>query len=187
MARTNPNSDAALEASEQAEFLMNAPIAAVAENYGVSIDEAVKMRVEAAIASAPPRLDVTVRQIEPKKNLIGYATLKFNDSFVVEDFKVLQSEKGIFVGIPSKAVSKDGKTEYRDTSKPITKEFRAALTEAVIAEYHAAIERLQARAAADKKPPFKEQMENGAKKAAEHNAGRPAPAKGGRSKGAELG
>jgi len=185
MAKTNPNSDAALEVSEQTEFLMNAPIAAVAENYGVSIDEAVNMRVAAAIASAPPKLDVTVRPIEPKGNLIGYATLKFNDSFVVEDFKVLQSEKGIFVGMPSRP-DKKSETGYRDTSKPITKEFRAVLTEAVTAEYHAAAERLQTRAAADpeKKTGLTEQMKNGAKQAAAHNA--VLPPKDSKDKNAEL-
>lgn len=81
---------------------------------------------------------------------------------------MLQSDKGIFVGMPS---------------KPYTKEFRAALTEAVTAEYHAAVERLQARAA--EKPGMQEQMANGAKQAAEHNAKKP-PAKGGKDKAAEI-
>jgi DNA-binding cell septation regulator SpoVG len=183
MAKIDPHSDAAHEVSDQAEFLMTAPIADVAKAYNRSIDEAVALRVAAAIASAPPKLDVTVRPIEPKGNLIGYATLKLNDSFVVEDFKVLQSEKGIFVGMPSKKDEKS-QTGYRDTAKPITKEFRAALTEAVTAEYHKAVERLQARAA-EQKQPIKKQLENGAKQAAQHNAKAP-PAKGGKDKSAEI-
>jgi len=133
----------------------------------------------AAVEALPIKLDVTVWPVEPKKNLIGYASLKINDSFVVDDFKVLQGEKGIFVGMPSKP---DGKGGYRDTAKPITKEFRAQLTEAVTAEYHAAIERLQSRDAVG----MKEQMANGAKQAAEHNAALPPKDKGGKAKSTEL-
>ncbi len=72
----NPNSDAALEVSDQAE-------------YNKSITEAM-----------PLKLDVSVRPIEPKGNLVGFASLKFNDSFVIDDFKVLESDKGLFVGMP---------------------------------------------------------------------------------------
>ena len=142
---------------------------------------------DTAVAEALPiKLDVTVWPTEPKKNLVGYASLKINDSFVVEGLKVLEGEKGLFVGMPSKS---DGKGGYRDTAKPITKAFREQLTEAVITEYHAAVEKLQSRAAAlpdgEKKAGMKSQMENGAKQAAAHNAARPAPAKGGKDKNAE--
>ena len=86
----------------------------------------------AAVEALPIKLDVTVWPVEPKKNLIGYASLKINDSFVVDDFKVLQGEKGIFVGMPSKP---DGKGGYRDTAKPITKEFRAQLWGLLVSVY----------------------------------------------------
>lgn len=58
--------------------------------------------------------------------------------------------------------------------KDIRKEFNAA----VIEEYHTAVERVQARAAALKdKPRMAEQMEKAGKQAAEHNASRPTPTK----------
>ena len=135
----------------------------------------------------PMKLEVSVRPIEPKGNLVGFASLKINDSFVIDDFKVLQSEKGIFVGMPSKP-DKTSKTGYRDTSRPITKEFRAELTEAVTAAYHAEVEKLQTRAAAVTAPEKKsipEQLDEGAKQAAKENAARPAPAKGSKAKNAE--
>lgn len=135
-------------------------------------------------AALPLKLDVSVRPIDPIKNLIGFASVKFNDCFVVEDFKILQSDKGLFVGMPSKP-DRGSKTGYRDTAKPITKEFRAELTEAVISAYHAEVEKLQARAAAiaapSEKPPEKQsipkQLAEGRKKAAKENAARPAPEK----------
>ena len=46
----------------------------------------------------PMKLDVSVRPIEPKGHLVGFASLKINDSFVIDDFKILQSDKGLFVG-----------------------------------------------------------------------------------------
>lgn len=73
-------------------------------------------------AALPLKLDVTARLIEPKGNLVGFASLKLNDCFVIDDFKILQSDKGIFVGMPSKP-DKTSKSGYRDTARPITMSF----------------------------------------------------------------
>lgn len=140
-----------------------------------------------AAPTLPIKLDVTVRPIEPKGNLVGFASLKINDSFVIDDFKILQNDKGIFVGMPSKP-DKSSKTGYRDTARPITKEFRAELTDAVTAAYHAEIEKLQARAAAiatPEKQSIPERLAEGAKQAAKDNAARPAPSKASKAKSEE--
>jgi len=100
-----------------------------------------------ATPTLPMKLDVTARLIEPKGNLVGFASLKINDSFVINDSKILQSDKGNFVGMPSKP-DRNSKIGYRDTARPITKEFRAELIKAVTAAYHAEVEKLQAT------PPF---------------------------------
>ena len=42
--------------------------------------------------AAPIKLDVSVRVIEPVKNLMGFASVKFNDCFVVENLKIVQDE-----------------------------------------------------------------------------------------------
>ena len=133
-------------------------------------------------AAAPLDFTVSVRPIEPKGNLLAFASVCFGNSFVVDDFKVLRSEKGLFVGMPSKPDRNSG-TGYRDTAKPITAEFRAALTGAVVAAYQAAIEKLQNRAAAveapaAEKPSIKKQLEAGTKQAAKEASEKPAPAKG---------
>ena len=39
--------------------------------------------------AAPIKLDVSVRVIEPVKNLMGFASVKFNDCFVVENLKIV--------------------------------------------------------------------------------------------------
>lgn len=135
----------------------------------------------------PMKLDVSVRPIEPKGNLVGFASLKINDSFVIDDFKILQGDKGLFVGMPSKP-DRNSKTGYRDTARPITKEFRAELTGAVTTAYREAVEKLQARAAAipnAEKQSIQKQLANGEKQAEKDNAVRPAPEKGGKTKNAE--
>lgn len=53
-----------------------------------------------AVPALPMKLDVSVRPIEPKGNLVGFASLKINNSFVIDDFKILQGDKGLFVGMP---------------------------------------------------------------------------------------
>jgi len=147
---------------------------------------AAPQETEQAAPTLPLKLDVTVRPINPMGNLVAFASLKINDCFVIDDFKVLQSDKGLFVGMPSKP-DKGSKTGYRDTARPITKEFRAELTGAVVTAYHAEVEKLQARAAAispPEKQSMKEQIAEGAAQAAKDNAARPAPAKG-KAKNAE--
>ena len=133
--------------------------------------------------AAPLKLDVSVRAIQPMGNLLGFASVKFNDCFVVEDFKILQTDKGLYVGMPSKP-DKTSRTGYRDTAKPITGDFRKQLQGAVLEAYSAEIGRLRAVAAAQERPSIKGQLEAGAKEAAKENAAL-APKKERPAKGAE--
>jgi len=73
-------------------------------------------------AAPPLQLEVTARPITPIGNLVGFASVKFNDCFVVEDFKILQNDKGMFVGMPSKP-DKSNNTGYRDTANPLPQTF----------------------------------------------------------------
>ena len=81
----------------------------------------------------PLKLDVRVRPITPKENLVGFAAITINDCFVVEGLKVCASEKGLYVNMPS-----------QQDCKPITADFRKQLNEAVAEGYGAAIEKMQA-------------------------------------------
>ena len=86
--------------------------------------------------AAPLKLDVSVRVIEPVKNLMGFASVKFNDCFIV------QGSKGLFLGMPSQP---DGKGGYRDMAYPVTKEFREQLNTAVLQAYEAKLEQMAER------------------------------------------
>ena len=92
--------------------------------------------------AAPMKLDVSVRVIEPVKNLMGFASVKVNDCFVVENLKIVQGSKGLFLGMPSQP---DGKGGYRDMAYPVTKEFREQLNTAVLQAYEAKLEQMAER------------------------------------------
>ena len=98
------------------------------------------MQPEGKAASAM-KLDVRVRPIAPIDNLLGFANVTINDSFVVEGFRICSGEKGLYVNMPS---AQDKSGNWRDTFKPITADARRQLTDAIVEGYGAAIEKLQA-------------------------------------------
>ena len=162
------------ELAEERHYLFDAPISELAEYAGVSVDEAADMRVKAVLETTPPKMEITVRPVEPQGNLYGFARITVG-GITINDFKIVENKDGeLFVGMPSRPDGKGGYRSMAYVDKDIREEFNAA----VIEEYHTAVERVQARAAALKdKPRMTEQMEKAGKQAAEHNASRPASAK----------
>ena len=106
-------------------------------------EETMQEKVANTTPAAPLKLDVSVRVIEPVKNLMGFASVKFNDCFVVENLKIVQGSKGLFLGMPSQP---DGKGGYRDMAYPVTKEFREQLNTAVLQAYEASWNRWRSAA-----------------------------------------
>jgi len=92
-------------------------------------EETMQEKVANTTPAAPLKLDVSVRVIEPVKNLMGFASVKFNDCFVVENLKIVQGSKGL----------------YRDMAYPVTKEFREQLNTAVLQAYEAKLEQMAER------------------------------------------
>lgn len=129
----------------------------------------------------PLQFDVSLRMVPPSKNLLAFANVTINGCFTVADFKVLNGENGLFIGMPSKP-DQTSKTGYRDIVRPLTKEFRSDLTEAIVTAYHGEIEKLQAHIAAvaptHDKPSIKKQLESGAKQASQEKTAPPNPSKG---------
>ena len=103
-------------------------------------------------------LNVQVRLVEPKNNLLGFASLTFNDAFVVRDISIVQGKDGIFAGMPAKP-DETSRTGYRETAFPITSEFRTQLNAAVVEAYHAKVQRMQEQARKHAAPPqLKDEM-----------------------------
>jgi stage V sporulation protein G len=64
--------------------------------------------------------------------LKAYATITFDNSFIVRDLKVISGNKGFFIAMPSKK-RKDG--TFRDVAHPLNSETRKMIEDAVLDVY----------------------------------------------------
>lgn len=76
--------------------------------------------------------DVKIRPVEGNDKLKAYATVIFDDVLVIHNIKVIGSEEGMFIAMPSRKMN-DG--TFKDVVHPISKEFRQLLTDTVVAKY----------------------------------------------------
>ena len=166
--------DAAL--AEMRRLIFEAPIAELAESQGISIDEAVKLRVEKNLEAAEVPIEVTVRPIERQGKTMGFASVNIG-GMVVDDFRVIDGKNGVFLGAPSKP-DPTSRMGYRSTARVMDRGLQERLDAAAAQGYTQAVDNLIARAEALRPAPIKEQMANAAKEAAKENAARPAQAKG---------
>lgn len=92
-----------------------------------------KAEIKAEI-NDPEEPDFTVRvtPFERKgSNMVGLASIIFDESFSVGNVSVVEGKNGMFVAMPSyKAGSK-----YRDVCFPVTKEFREKVNQAILDTY----------------------------------------------------
>jgi stage V sporulation protein G len=75
--------------------------------------------------------DVKVIPVNDKR-VKAYASIVFDNCFIVRDLKVIQSENKVFVAMPSKKM-KDG--TYRDTVHPLNAETRQKIESRILKEY----------------------------------------------------
>lgn len=81
--------------------------------------------------------DVRVRPVEKEDSKMkAVASITIDGEFVVHDIKVIESEKGLFIAMPSK---KDGNGDYKDVAHPINTATRNKIQDAVIAKYEEVI------------------------------------------------
>ncbi|MDL2237855.1 SpoVG family protein [Christensenellaceae bacterium OttesenSCG-928-K19] len=119
------------------------------------------------------KLDVRVYPIaEPKNSVMAFASATIDDIFAVNNIRVVNSDKGLFVAMPQ---VKDKEGQYRDICFPVTADLRKQLNESILGAYAAEKE---------KAPPAKEstteKLREGAKDAKEQPAktgGKSAPKK----------
>ncbi|MBP5429618.1 MAG: SpoVG family protein [Elusimicrobiaceae bacterium] len=67
-----------------------------------------------------------------EERLKAFASVTFDNCFVVRNMKVVQGDQGLFLCMPSRKVSAE---EHRDLAHPITREFRGYLEENVLKAY----------------------------------------------------
>lgn len=175
MAKAQAAAPAVDEAAEMSRLIFEAPIQELAESQGISIDEAVKLRVEKSIKAAPLPIEVSVRPIEPQGKLLGFASVNIG-GVVIDDFKVVDGKNGVFLGAPSKA-DPSTRSGYRSTARVMNRGLQERLDALTVEAYGRAVEKLVARAEAVRPTPIREQMAKAAKEAEKHNASRPAQTK----------
>lgn len=76
--------------------------------------------------------EVKVYPARKNGRLKAYATIVFDNSFIIRDLKVIEGDKGLFVSMPSRR-RKDG--TFRDIVHPLNVETRKLIEDTVIAEY----------------------------------------------------
>jgi len=81
-------------------------------------------------------MEITEIKVFPTKDegrLKAYATIIFDNCFIIRDLKVIEGQKGLFVSMPSRK-RKDG--SFRDTVHPLNIEMRTKIEQGVIDEYN---------------------------------------------------
>ena len=88
-----------------------------------------------------------VRKVAKDGKMKAVVSITLDDEFVVNDIKVIEGEKGLFIAMPSRKAS-DG--EYRDIAHPINSETRERIQTIILEQYEkAAAESAEAEEAAE--------------------------------------
>jgi len=77
--------------------------------------------------------EVRVFPVEGGGRLKAYATLVFDNAFIVRDLKIILGDSGLFVSMPSRR-RKDG--TFRDIVHPLNSDMRTELEQQVVGEYN---------------------------------------------------
>lgn len=78
--------------------------------------------------------DVRIRRCKDKAKLKAYASVTFDDCFVVHSVGILEGANGLFVVMPSRKV---GESEFKNIAHPIVTSFREKISKAVLDAYEA--------------------------------------------------
>ena len=80
--------------------------------------------------------EIKIFPVASAGRLKAYATIVFENSFIVRDLKIIEGHKGLFVSMPSRK-KKDG--TFRDIVHPLNSEMRQMIESSIIAEYNKVI------------------------------------------------
>lgn len=100
-------------------------------------------------------MEITEVRVYPtnEEKVKAYATITFDDCFIVRDIKIISGTNGLFVAMPSKR-RKDGK--FRDMAHPLNNETRRMIELKVLDEYEKEISRKEQSRDSSRKVPEKE-------------------------------
>lgn len=81
--------------------------------------------------------EVKVYPVKESGRLKAYATVVFDNCFIIRDLKVIEGDKGFFVSMPSRR-RKDG--SFRDIVHPLDSDTRTMIENRIIEEYKTSAE-----------------------------------------------
>ena len=76
--------------------------------------------------------DVRLRKVNSENRMKAVASVTFDGEFVVHDIKVIESQNGPFIAMPSK---KTPSGEFKDIAHPINAETREKVQKAILEAY----------------------------------------------------
>lgn len=80
--------------------------------------------------------DVRIRKIDTEGKMKAVVSVTFDNEFVVHDIKIIESQNGMFIAMPSRKTP-DG--EFRDIAHPINAETREKIQTAILRNYESLI------------------------------------------------
>ena len=76
--------------------------------------------------------NVKVIKTEDNYRVKGIASITIDDSFVVHDIKIIETQSGLYVAMPSRRMPSG---EFKDIAHPINAETRELIQKAILNEY----------------------------------------------------
>jgi len=76
--------------------------------------------------------DVRIRKIDVEGKMKAVVSVTFDNEFVVHDIKVIESQSGMFIAMPSRKTP-DG--EFKDIAHPINAATRDKIQKAILDKY----------------------------------------------------
>lgn len=77
--------------------------------------------------------EVRIKRFDtPQGKLLGFASITFDDCFVVHNLRVVSGEKGVFVAMPSRQLPNN---KFVDVAHPVTNEMREKIQQAVLKQF----------------------------------------------------
>ncbi|HOV26711.1 MAG TPA: septation regulator SpoVG [Pseudobacteroides sp.] len=76
--------------------------------------------------------DVRIRKIDAEGKMKAVVSVTFDNEFVVHDIKIIESQNGMFIAMPSRKTP-DG--EFRDIAHPVNAATREKIQTAILEKY----------------------------------------------------
>ena len=78
--------------------------------------------------------DVRLRKVNSENRMKAVASITFDNEFAVHDIKVIESQNGLFIAMPSRKIGTTG--EHRDVAHPINPAAREKIQNAILEVYN---------------------------------------------------